>query len=104
MIAGLIMHMCRSGNGNILLLCSAGGINGLRCNRRLEENRRKTAGHKLCVCDSPAPLDGSKNASQFIQYNISGLLATTISPPLSGTAQHLRYCFNEHLLKQWMLQ
>lgn len=58
MIAGLTMHLCRSGSGHNLLLCSAGGVNDLRYNRRLEESRKETAVHKLRVCDSPALLVG----------------------------------------------
>lgn len=31
LIAGLITHLCWSGSGNILLLCTAGGTHDLRC-------------------------------------------------------------------------
>lgn len=85
LIAGLMTHLCRSGSGNILLLCTAGGINDLRRNRRLEESRRK---NKVVSVTAQCYLMARRMPLTFLWYSMSGLLATTshttISQPFSG--------------------
>lgn len=106
MISGLLMYLCRSGNDNIRLLCTAGGTDELRRDGRVEMGEQLlaslvavTAQHYLrAERASDIHLAAHPRAGHHHKpcWNLPAFI--------QKRAQSPGFCSDEDVLKQGMLQ